>query len=139
MLRRTLGLTRSAILAFLAVSLLLGSARAQKETVLHNFCSQSNCADGAGPSAALVFDPKGNLYGTTYAGGTSSNGTVFKVAPSGEETVLYNFCSQKNCTDGRSPYAGLVFDRKGNLYGTTYEGGASRKGTVDGTVFKLVP
>jgi hypothetical protein len=56
------------------------------------------------------------------------------VTPSGQETVLYSFCSQSGCTDGAYPFAGLVFDKKGNLYGTTEEGGNGY-----GTVFKLVP
>jgi uncharacterized repeat protein (TIGR03803 family) len=98
-----------------------------QETVLYSFTSYP---DGAYPHAGLVFDKQGNLYGATFGGGNGSCyegcGTVFKVTTLGQQTVLYSFCSQKNCTDGRSPYAGLVFDRKGNLYGTTYEGGASR-------------
>ncbi|MGD0867333.1 MAG: choice-of-anchor tandem repeat GloVer-containing protein, partial [Rhizomicrobium sp.] len=58
-------------------------------------------------------------------------GTVFKVEPGGtHETVLYSFCSQANCTDGRSPEAGLIMDKKGNLYGTTYYGGNFGRGTV---------
>jgi uncharacterized repeat protein (TIGR03803 family) len=111
----------------------------RKETVLYNFCPTNGCADGAFPRAGLVFDTKGNLYGTTNYGGagTGSNGTVFEVTPStGSETVLYSFCSQDNCTDGSRPYAGLVFDKKGNLYGTTIAGGAN---SLDGTVFEVTP
>jgi uncharacterized repeat protein (TIGR03803 family) len=114
-----------------------------KETVLHSFCGQSGCTDGAGPYAGLVFDQKGNLYGTTAYGGNynqynicpSGCGVVFKLTPRGKETVLYTFCAQTNCTDGASPYAGVVFDQKGNLYGTTVGGGAYYQGLV----FKVNP
>ena len=103
--------------------------------MLYNFCSQSGCTDGGYPYAELVLDAKGNLYGTTSQGGKSNDGIVFKVTPSGEETVLHNFCSEGGCRDGADPTAGLVFDAKGNLYGTTYVGGAHNQGTV----FKLKP
>jgi uncharacterized repeat protein (TIGR03803 family) len=116
------------------------------ETVLYNFCSQSGCVDGIGPVAGVVLDKRGNLYGTTSAGGAGEfadggGGTVFKLKPTGEETVLYNFCSQTGCADGRSPSAAVVFDRSGNLYGTTYSGGASSGCYIYGcgVVFKLAP
>jgi uncharacterized repeat protein (TIGR03803 family) len=71
-------------------------------------------------------------------------GTVFKIAPSGKLTTLYNFCSQTNCTDGESPYAGLIQGTDGNLYGTTPIGGANGNvcgihGNSCGTVFKITP
>jgi uncharacterized repeat protein (TIGR03803 family) len=106
-----------------------------EETVLYSFCAQSNCADGASPYAGLVFDRRGNLYGTTQAGGAFGAGVVFKLTPKGRETVLYSFCAQNNCTDGYNPVAGLIFDEKGNLYGTAEYGGAYG----DGVVFKLTP
>jgi uncharacterized repeat protein (TIGR03803 family) len=100
----------------------------KKETVLHSF---TGAPDGAGPIAGLVMDANGNLYGTTYyGGGPDPTGTVFKVSKSGKETVLYSFCAVSGCADGESPYAGLVMDAKGNLYGTTTGGGASGAGTV---------
>jgi uncharacterized repeat protein (TIGR03803 family) len=88
--------------------------------------------DGAGPSSSVVFDEAGNLYGTTFAGGGTGCqgegcGTVFKIDPSGQETILYAF---GNLPDGESPYAGLIIDSAGNLYGTTTLGGADNKGTV---------
>jgi uncharacterized repeat protein (TIGR03803 family) len=99
-----------------------------KETVLYSF---KGGADGATPAAAGVMqDAKGNLYGTTYSGGTSNMGTVFKLDTAGKETVLYSFSGG---TDGRHPYAGVIQDSKGNLYGTTNTGGVSGVGTV----FKL--
>lgn len=105
------------------------------ETILHNFNSSSS--DGYGPSANMVFDSAGNLYGTTTAGGTTFNGTVFKLTPgkSGKwtESVLYGFSGKP---DGQSPsLGGVVFDSMGNIYGTTAEGGSDG----DGIIFKLSP
>ena len=96
------------------------------ETVLYGFGSQSG--DGSEPVAGLVIDRKGNLYGTTVFGGANGLGTVFKVTPSGSETVLYSFGSQSG--DGADPEAGLLMDKQGNFYGTTYSGGAYNYGTV---------
>jgi uncharacterized repeat protein (TIGR03803 family) len=103
------------------------------ETVLHSFGSGS---DGANPEARLTADAKGNLYGTTYYGGTENRGTVFKITPKGHETVLYSFCpNYPHCTDGFNVSSSLVVDAKGNVYGTTYAGG----GNSLGTVFKVTP
>ena len=96
--------------------------------MLHSFAGGT---DGAYPAAGLVFDKKGNLYGTTKEGG-GHNGTVFKLTPSGKETVLYNFSGN---SDGYYPEAGLILDAKGNFYGTTTLGG----GYFGGTVFKVTP
>jgi len=109
-----------------------------KETVLHQF---TGGADGAQPYAPLVLDAAGNLYGTTYFGGGASiggYGTVFKVNENGAESVLHSFTRG---TDGVYPYAGLLQDAAGNLYGTTeYGGGASIGGASGyGTLFKLTP
>jgi uncharacterized repeat protein (TIGR03803 family) len=111
------------------------------ETVLYSFCSAANCTDGAAPQAGLIQDDTGNLYGTTAGGGNSYNfcpsngcGTVFKVDNTGHETVLYTFCSStvvgSPCLDGDNPKAGLLRDAAGNLYGTTYYGGANNGGIV---------
>jgi uncharacterized repeat protein (TIGR03803 family) len=97
-----------------------------KLTTLHSF----DGGDGANPTAGLLQATNGNLYGTTTGGGATSNGTVFQITPSGKLTTLYSFCSQNNCTDGQTPYAGLVQDTNGNLYGTTSAGGANSVGTV---------
>jgi uncharacterized repeat protein (TIGR03803 family) len=110
-----------------------------RESVLHSFCSRTNCGDGASPFAGLIFDQAGNLYGTTSSGGGAfAGGTVFKLAPNADgswrESVLYSFCPT-NCGDGAQPN-GLVFDLAGNLYGTTFSGGGALAG---GTVFKLAP
>jgi uncharacterized repeat protein (TIGR03803 family) len=102
-----------------------------KETVLYSFTGTGG--DGAGPyEAGLIFDAAGNLYGTTTSGGTASAGTVFKVDPTGKETVLLSF----NGTDGATPQGGtLLRDNAGNLYGTASYGGAYGNGTL----FKLDP
>lgn len=106
------------------------------EKVLYNFCALQNCTDGAGPTANLVLDVKGNLYGTTQGGGAHNNGgTVFELSPSGVETVLYSFCALPSCADGTNPVGSLVLDPNGNLYGVTFNGGLYSRGTV----FKLTP
>jgi uncharacterized repeat protein (TIGR03803 family) len=107
------------------------------EKVLHNF--QNNGKDGYWPFAGLVFDPAGNLYGTTTKGGALGFGTIFQMRPgaSGQwsERVLHNFSGGK---DGSKPYGSLIFDAAGNLYGTTSEGGGSGcYGVGCGTVFLL--
>ncbi len=119
------------------------------ETVLYSFCrvvQSLACTDGQWPSAGLIQDAAGNLYGTTAGGGANHLvtgqgwGTVFKLDNTGHETVLYNFCSAANCTDGSVPTAGLIQDAAGNLYGTTQSGGANSDadlGAGGGTVFKL--
>jgi uncharacterized repeat protein (TIGR03803 family) len=120
-----------------------------KETVLYNFCSLANCADGSFPVGGgeffpderLVRDAAGNLYGTTPNGGVSAFckddrgcGTVFEVDKTGKETVLYSFCSEAKCADGLYPTVGLTEDAAGNLYGTTLVGGAH---VHYGTVFEV--
>lgn len=92
---------------------------------------------GEDPYGGLVFDKKeGTLYGTTPYGGLCF-GTVFKVTADGTETVLHNFSGG---ADGNTPWAGLVFDKQGNLYGTTWEGGGTDCGGLGcGTVFQLAP
>jgi uncharacterized repeat protein (TIGR03803 family) len=94
------------------------------ETVLYSF---TGGVDGGGPTARVVRDQEGNLYGTTSAGGGSGFGTVFKLDKSGMETVLYSFTGG---ADGGAPRAGLLRDGEGNLYGTTSAGGGSGFGTV---------
>jgi uncharacterized repeat protein (TIGR03803 family) len=99
-------------------------------TTLYNFCSQNDCTDGAAPFAALVRGTDGNFYGTTYQGGTAGFGTVFKLTADSALTTLYSFCSRTDCTDGSSPYAGLVQATDGLFYGTTNLGGTNNYGTI---------
>jgi uncharacterized repeat protein (TIGR03803 family) len=99
------------------------------ETVVYSFCDQQNCTDGQYPEAGLI-DVKGTLYGTTQKGGASGGGTVFSIdTNTGTETVVYSFCSQQDCADGKYPMASLI-DVQGTLYGTTQVGGAAGGGTV---------
>jgi uncharacterized repeat protein (TIGR03803 family) len=105
-------------------------------TTLYSFCSQPECTDGELPYGGLVQATDGNLYGTTVLGGAygqpydKQGGTVFKITPKGELTTLYSFCSQPECTDGSEPTAALIQDTNGNLYGTTFGGGAAGLGTI---------
>ncbi|MGA8152096.1 MAG: choice-of-anchor tandem repeat GloVer-containing protein [Terriglobales bacterium] len=105
------------------------------EKVLHDFANDG--VDGLNPYASLIFDAaEGNLFGTTLAGGTQGMGTVFELkhlaAGGWKEKVLYSF--KNDGKDGANPRAALVFDTAGNLYGTTYSGGAGF-----GIVFELSP
>jgi uncharacterized repeat protein (TIGR03803 family) len=112
------------------------------ERVLYSFCPLSqSCDDGALPTGGVIFDQLGNLYGTTFYGGTQGGyGTVFKLTPQSDgtwsETVLHNFSGGN---DGGAPNeSGLIFDQVGNLSGTTFTGG-SCKSQGCGVVFKLTP
>jgi uncharacterized repeat protein (TIGR03803 family) len=100
-----------------------------QETLLYSF---TGGADGANPYAGVIRDSAGNLYGTTYGGGVSNAGVVFKVDPTGRQTVLYSFAGG---TDGAHPEAGLIQDAAGNFYGTTAQGGEAGLGVV----YKLDP
>lgn len=107
--------------------------------VLHSFQTIQNLADGSQPAAGVTVDAAGNLYGTTTGGGGSnqSQGTVFKLMPGsgGEwtESILYVFTL--NSANGATPYAGVVLDSAGNLYGTAEYGGAY----LGGGVFEITP
>jgi uncharacterized repeat protein (TIGR03803 family) len=125
--------TSLCMFAALVAFLLVGSpALAQTETVLYSF--NNDGVDGTSPFSSLTLDAKGNIYGTANYGGTSDgSGTVFKISPTGIETVLYNFTGG---ADGANPdFSKVVFDKAGNLYGTTNVGGANSVGAV----FQLTP
>ena len=109
---------------------------AGKFTTVYGFCSLGpNCADGDDPWAGLVEATNGDLYGTTYYGGTGcfpdGCGTIFKITANGKLATLYSFQG----ADGANPSAGLVEDTNGDFYGTTLYGGAN----AGGTVFKITP
>jgi uncharacterized repeat protein (TIGR03803 family) len=102
------------------------------EIVLHNF---QNPPKGANPYAGVLRDPAGNLYGTTLYGGSWGAGVVYKVNAAGQQTVPYNFTAG---TDGGYPYAGVIRDSDGNLYGTALNYGITASGaTAFGVVYKL--
>jgi len=118
-------------------------ATAWTESVLYAFTGGS---DGATPNGGLIWDSAGNLYGTTGAGGTSGKGTVFELSPPAAgltdwtETVLHSF--EGGTTDGENPLAGVVFDKSGNLYGVTFQGGTVDKALCRigcGIAFQLTP
>lgn len=144
-----------AALATLAATLVFASAAlAQTETVLYSFTGQGG--DGGVPSGKLLSDVAGNLYGTTFAGGSYNGsacastgcGAVYElslaVGGSYTESVIYTFTGG---SDGGSPLAGLIMDASGNLYGTTAAGGQTGSsecktgGTIPGcgVVFELSP
>ncbi len=103
-------------------------------TTVHSFCSVGypDCADGDLPRfGALVQATNGDLYGTAPSGGAQIYyGIIFKITPGGSLTTLYSFCPQSGCPDGDDPRGTLVQDTNGNLYGTTFAGGANGFGTV---------
>lgn len=94
------------------------------ETVLYSFEGAPN---GASPYSGVIFDSAGNLYGTTYGGGTFNSGTVFKLSTTGNETLLH---SLNGTTDGAYPSATLTMDASGNLYGAANQGGSGQEGTI---------
>jgi uncharacterized repeat protein (TIGR03803 family) len=109
------------------------------ESLLYSFLGPP--ADGAFPYAAVILDKNGVFYGTTTEGGVNGLGTVFKLTPNGSgytETVLYNFTGSKK-GDGSFPYAGLLMDKSGVLYGATQTGGSKQCSGGCGTIFKLTP
>jgi uncharacterized repeat protein (TIGR03803 family) len=103
------------------------------ESILYTFTQSGG--DGQHPWGGVIFDPSGNLYGTTVYGGAYGNGAIYQLVPVGSgwtETILYSFTGG---ADGANPYAGLIFDQAGNLYGATTVGGSGSGGTA----FQLTP
>jgi uncharacterized repeat protein (TIGR03803 family) len=127
---RNLSIGWMAILAFFLVAYSTTKTASAQETVLHSF----NGNDGNEPIGGLVFDGSGNLYGATFDGGTLGDGVVYKLSPGASgwtDTVLFSF----NGAGGFDPTSSLVFDTSGNLYGTTFFGGALGVGTA----FEITP
>src|ERR1022692_3780289 len=119
---------RTSLLSFACALALIAIAPAQapaSEIVLHTFGYPT--PKGAGPSAGVIRDSAGNLYGTTQNGGVSNKGVVYKVDTTGRQTVLYSFTGG---ADGSGPQAGVIGDSAGNLYGTTSLGGTANVGVV---------
>jgi uncharacterized repeat protein (TIGR03803 family) len=123
-----------------ACSLLLSSsssAQAQRPfKVLHNF---GGTGDGIAPSSSVVFDSKGNLYGSTSVGGALGYDTVYQLSPQSNgtwtETILHNFPAPQAMQEGSEPSGGVVIDSLGDLYGTTTWGGTNNRGTI----YELTP
>lgn len=98
-------------------------------TTLYSFGSVSG--DGLYPYGSPIQASDGNFYGSLYFGGPVSGwGTIYRITPGGTETDIYDFCSQKDCLDGKNPVGGLMEGSDGNLYGTTTGGGGSDTGVV---------
>jgi uncharacterized repeat protein (TIGR03803 family) len=107
------------------------------ENILYNFQGTNENPDGAYPQSGVTIDASGNLYGTTFEGGSQGGGTVFEISPNGgawTESILYSFRGRK---DGQLPYGNVVFDAAGNLWGTTSAGGGTTQSC--GTAFELTP
>jgi uncharacterized repeat protein (TIGR03803 family) len=108
------------------------------------YCFGSSSTDGLSPDGGLLQASDGNFYGTTFAGGIGAgttpmagytgNGTVFKITPTGEETVLYLFAGYP--ADGEGPNS-LIQGSDGNFYGVTSNGGSNNSN--GGTIFQLTP
>ena len=90
------GTRACAVLALCAATAIALPAQTATLTTLYQFCSQSGCTDGANPHAGLVQATSGDLYGTTYGGGTNNGGTIFKITPHGTLMSLYSFCSLRS-------------------------------------------
>ena len=112
------------------------AAKAWTYTLLHNFCTQGDCADGGFPTTGLARDARGNLFGVTETGGAHNAGVVFELERHAKNyafKVLHDFCF--SCGDGAFPVGSPIADVNGNLYGTTLGGGAHDCGVA----FKLTP
>jgi uncharacterized repeat protein (TIGR03803 family) len=104
-------------------------------TILHNFSDGTVVNDGAGPSCTLIPGTDGNFYGTAMFNGANNDGTVFRMSPSGQTTILYSFGNPAVTNDGQGPSTSLVLGPDGNFYGLTNGGGSN--GT--GVAFRMTP
>ncbi len=137
----TINLRRTALLATLLtlVTGVASPARGQTFRVIHSFTG----ADGQSPYAGLTMDAAGRLYGTTYEGGSSNSGTVFRLVRSGSGWVLAPLYSFAGGSDGACPWARVIFGPDGSLYGTASQGGGAKGNGCHergyGAVFSLRP
>jgi uncharacterized repeat protein (TIGR03803 family) len=103
------------------------------ESVLYSFCAQANCVDGGEPYGGVIMDGLGNLFGAADYGGSPDLGVVFELSFNGSQWN-YNILDNFNGSNGSHPAGAMIFGSDGNLYGTTYRGGANGR-DGDGTVF----
>src|ERR1051326_8977799 len=131
----TMGIVRKSLLYVIALLFLLKvNSWCQTFQLLYAFDGRFA---GDPVFASLVEGPDGSLYGTTAAGGDqyTDQGTFFRITQAGVFTRLYVFCSLPNCSDGKSPWAGVILGVDGNFYGSTTQGGTNNTGTI----FKITP
>jgi uncharacterized repeat protein (TIGR03803 family) len=134
------------LLALVAVILVVASSIASAQSNYKTLYTFASSAGGSADPTNQIFDQAGNLYGTSAGGGAFCEkldcGQVYKLTPNSggvwTKTILYSFCSLKNCTDGSGPSSDLIFDQSGNLYGETYTGGNGLACNC-GVVFELIP
>ncbi len=139
---RDFHLASFAVVSFVIITAALSSAQATF-TSLFEF----NGTDGTNPQYVyLVQGTDGQIYGTASGGGNNTGGNVYKITTTGSTfTPLWSFCSLTNCSDGASPYGGLVLAPNGNFYGTASEWGLDTEGACDtgiygcGTIFEITP
>ena len=128
-------LMKAACLIVALCAFVAATSQAQTFTTLASFNPYSGSYD---MNPGFVQGVNGSFYGTSlYGVNNNGNGTVFEATPSGIITTIYNFCSQKDCSDGATPPAGVTLAGNGNLYGTTSQSGSGVIGY--GTVFEISP
>ncbi len=111
---------------FATIAMAATASQAQTFTIIHNFVG----TDGSRPADGVVIDKSGNLLGTTQFGGNFNAGTIFKITPSGEESVLHNF--GRLLTNGTDPNVAPVIDQEGNIWGVTETGGTAQTKCTSG-------
>ena len=100
----------------------------RKYSVLRAFCAPSGCPDGSQPGGPVAVDPSGRIFGAMSRGGASDTGTIFSLTGK-KYSVLYDFCTQANCTDGEFAN-GVILNGDGGVLGTTAAGGSHGEGTI---------
>jgi uncharacterized repeat protein (TIGR03803 family) len=108
-------------------------------TIIHSFADGSVINDGSSPASYLLQASDGNFYGTTNAGGSANEGTVFKITSQGQVTILHSFGDGSVANDGADPFEGLVQASDGCFYSVTLAGGNAAGPNGNGTVFKITP